>query len=144
MPLPPPPPPASSDAARRIARATGRRDTAPERALRSALHRRGLRFRVDRRPFAQTLRRADVVFAPARVAVFVDGCFWHSCPDHGSLPKANRAWWEHKLASIRARDADVADEFAEQGWHVVRVWEHEDPEAAADRIAALVQQRRGA
>jgi len=92
--------------------------------------------------FPQTLRRPDVVFGPARVAVFVDGCSWHSCQEHLHPPKANRAWWEQKPASIRARDADVAVEFAERGWCVVRAWEHEDPDAAADRVAALVRARR--
>ncbi len=136
--LPPPPPPPASPAPTRIPAATRRRGSAPELAVRIALCRLGLSFAVDRRPFPQTRRRADAVFAAARVAVFVDGCFWHACPEHGRLPRANRGWWELKFASIRARDADVAREFAAHGWTVVRVWEHEDPCAAAARIAALV------
>src|SRR5215831_11579615 len=84
-----------------------RRDTAPERALRSALHRLGLRFRVHVRPHPGLRREADVVFGPSRVVVFVDGCFWHGCPEHASWPKANADWWREKIASNRARDAET-------------------------------------
>ena len=85
---------------------------------------------------------ADVVFPRERVAVFVDGCFWHSCPDHGVLPKSNREWWEHKLLATVDRDRDADRRLAEGGWTVVRVWEHEPVAAAVDRIEAVVHGRR--
>jgi DNA mismatch endonuclease (patch repair protein) len=113
---------------------TRQRDTPAEIALRRDLHSRGLRFRVDDAPIAGVRRRADVVFSRARLAVFVDGCFWHSCPKHASQPKANAAWWAAKLAANVARDRDTDDRLRRAGWQVVRVWEHEDPQAAADVV----------
>lgn len=135
-------PPASSPEASRRMRVTGPRDTAPEKAVRSALHRLGLRFRVDRQVLRDVRRRADIVFGPARVAVFIDGCFWHSCPEHGTMPKANGDWWKDKLARNRERDADTDQRLAEEGWRVIRVWEHEDAEDAANGIAQEVRERR--
>jgi DNA mismatch endonuclease, patch repair protein len=119
----------------------GRRDTLPELALRSELHRRGLRFRVDRAPLPGLRSRADIVFGPARVAVYVDGCFWHSCPEHATQPKANAEWWEQKLKRNRERDAQTNRALRENGWEVVRIWEHEDPVAAADRVELVVRER---
>ena len=119
-----------------------RRDTAPEVALRRRLHALGLRFRVDLAPLPGVRRRADVVFGPARVAVFVDGCFWHSCPDHATKPKSNAAWWRDKLTSNVRRDRDTDERLADNGWLPFRVWEHDDPERAARRILALVVARR--
>ena len=119
----------------------GRRDTLPERAIRSELHRRGFRFRVDRAPLPGLRSRADIVFGPARVAVYVDGCFWHSCPEHATEPKANAEWWEQKLRRNRERDAATNRALRENGWEVVRIWEHEDPVAAADRVEALLKKR---
>lgn len=108
-----------------------RRSTGPELALRRELHRRGLRYRVDH---AGLPGRPDIVFTRARLAVFVDGCFWHRCPEHGTLPRNNGAWWlaklERNVARDRAKDAALRD----LGWSVVHVWEHESPVAAADRI----------
>lgn len=121
----------------------GRRDTAPELALRSELHRRGLRFRVDRAPVLGVRSRADIVFGPARVAVYVDGCFWHSCPEHATKPKANAEFWERKLQRNRERDGETNQLLEERGWAVVRVWEHEDPVEAADRVEELVRERLG-
>jgi DNA mismatch endonuclease (patch repair protein) len=120
----------------------GRRDTLPELALRSELHRRGLRFRVDRAPLPGLRSRADIVFGPARVAVYVDGCFWHSCPEHATRPKSNAEWWEKKLRRNQERDAETDRALREQGWEVVRVWEHENPVEAADRIEAVLRTRR--
>lgn len=120
---------------------TPTRDTPAELALRSALHRRGLRFRVDRAPFVGTRRRADLVFVSARVAVFVDGCFWHWCPDHKAAPKTNTAWWTAKFERTRARDADTDRQLAEAGWVSIRVWEHEEVEAAAARVEHVVRER---
>jgi len=115
------------------------RDTGPELRLRSALHRRGLRFRVNRRVTDSLRGSVDIVFRTARVAVFVDGCFWHKCPSHGTVPKANQDWWTEKLAGNVARDRRTDAALAAEGWTVVRVWEHEDPEAAADRVAAVLK-----
>jgi DNA mismatch endonuclease, patch repair protein len=112
----------------------GRRDTTPELAIRSELHRRGLRFRVDRAPVPGLRSRADIIFGPARVAVYVDGCFWHSCPQHATRPKANAEWWEQKLTRNQERDRETDRALRENGWEVVRIWEHEDPTEAADRV----------
>lgn len=122
----------------------GRRDTLPELAIRSELHRRGLRFRVDRAPLPGLRSRADIVFGPARVAVNVDGCFWHSCPEHGTMPKANAEWWEQKLRRNRERDAETDRALREAGWEVVRIWEHEDPVEAADRVIGVLNSHKGA
>jgi DNA mismatch endonuclease, patch repair protein len=117
-----------------------RRDTAPELALRSLLHRQGLRFRVDD-PLPGLRRRADLVFARARVAVFVDGCFWHGCPDHASWPRANARWWKQKIDMNRVRDGDTDHRLRQAGWIPVRVWEHEDPTDAAALVEAIVRRR---
>jgi DNA mismatch endonuclease, patch repair protein len=119
-----------------------RRDTQPELLLRRELHRRGLRFRVSRRPLAGLRSEADIVFGPARVVVYVDGCFWHSCPQHATLPAANADWWKTKLDRNRARDRATDAALLDAGWAVVRVWEHEHPAAAADRVEAVVAVRR--
>jgi DNA mismatch endonuclease (patch repair protein) len=118
-----------------------RRDTAPELALRRDLWRRDLRYRVDVAPIRGLRRRADMVFSRARVAVYVDGCYWHSCPDHATVPKANREWWVAKLEANVARDRDTDARLLAAGWEVVRVWEHESMEDAADRIEAVVRSR---
>ncbi len=118
------------------------RDTGVEVALRKALHARGLRYRVHRRPLAGMRREADVVFGPARVAVFVDGCFWHGCPEHATWPKRNAGFWRAKIEANAARDRDTDDRLNAAGWAVVRVWEHEDPGAAAARVHAAVSGRR--
>lgn len=120
-----------------------RRDTGVERSLRSALHRQGLRFRVHVRPIPALRREVDVVFSRARVAVFVDGCFWHGCPEHASWPKRNAEWWREKIERNRSRDADTDERLKEGGWMSLRVWEHEDPEEAATRIARIVRERLG-
>lgn len=131
----------SADVQRRMVRQQ-RRDTKPELALRRALHAMGLRYRVEQHVLAGSRRRADIVFGPARVAVFVDGCFWHSCPEHATSPKANAEWWSAKLQRNRERDADTDEQLRQLGWLPVRVWEHEDPVAAAERVRDLVLQRR--
>ena len=121
---------------------TRSRGTAPELALRSALHRRGLRFRVQTPLDFDRRRRADIVFPRERVAIFVDGCFWHSCPDHATFPKANAAFWEQKLATNRARDEDTNRRLRAAGWHVVRFWEHEDPLEAAVEVDRTLKRLR--
>lgn len=120
----------------------GTRDTAPEVALRRELHARGLRFRVDRAPVAAVRSRADLVFGPARVAVYVDGCFWHGCPIHGTTPRANAEFWAQKLARNQERDRQTDELLARHGWQSIRVWEHEDAVEAADRVVAAVFGRR--
>ena len=135
-------PPAASEAVRRRMQSVRRRDTVPELLLRKELHRRGLRYRVDTRPLPDLRRKADIVFRSAHVAVFVDGCFWHFCPIHRSVPKANHAWWRAKLERTRLRDAETDSRLVAAEWAVVRVWEHEDPESVADRVEALVEARR--
>jgi DNA mismatch endonuclease (patch repair protein) len=132
--------PSSADVSRRMQRQASR-DTGPEVAVRSALHRLGLRYRVHARPISGIRRDADVVFRRVRVAVFVDGCFWHGCPDHASWPKANSSWWRDKIEKNRARDRDTDARLAEAGWLAIRVWEHEPSEEAAERIAAAVRGR---
>lgn len=115
-----------------------RRDTSPELSLRRRLHGMGLRYRVHVRPQPDLRRVADVVFPRALVAVFVDGCFWHGCPAHGVRPRANGAWWAAKLDRNRTRDLDTTARLQAGGWTVIRVWEHDDPDEAAARIAAAV------
>ncbi|HZO06217.1 MAG TPA: very short patch repair endonuclease [Solirubrobacterales bacterium] len=115
-----------------------KRDTRPELALRSALHRLGLRYRVDTRPLRELRCKADVVFRRQRVAVFVDGCFWHSCPEHGTSPKTNSSYWSAKIARNVERDRRNDAELNAAGWTVIRVWEHEDPAARAREIAAML------
>jgi DNA mismatch endonuclease, patch repair protein len=119
-----------------------RRDTRPELELRRVLHARGLRYRVDVAPEPTLRGRADIVFRQARVAVYVDGCFWHSCPDHGVLPKGNREWWRAKLEATVRRDRTTERTLRDLGWMVVRVWEHEDPDEAADRVEAALRDAR--
>lgn len=119
-------------------------DTSCEVALRSALHRRGLRYSLRRR----LPGKPDIVFTSARVAVFVDGCFWHGCPEHCRRPSSNRAYWNAKIERNVARDRRVDSELKAMGWRVVRVWEHavrESPARAASRIEQVVRPRpRGA
>lgn len=139
---PAPTPEASSPDARNRMQRTGQRDTAPEMQLRSALHLLGLRYGVQVAPLPGLRRRADIVFPRQRVAVFVDGCFWHSCPEHGTTPKANRAWWEAKLLGNVKRDEDTNRRLRAAGWEPVRIWEHEDVADAASQIQSLVTARQ--
>ncbi|MDP1795475.1 MAG: DNA mismatch endonuclease Vsr [Acidimicrobiales bacterium] len=131
-------PTASSETIRKRMASTKQRDTKPELALRAALHRMGLRYAVDR-PVNGSRQRADIVFTKQRIAVYVDGCFWHACPEHGTLPKQNRDWWKAKFAANRERDATTTAALIDEGWRVIRFWEHDDVAAAAHRVAALVR-----
>lgn len=115
------------------------RDTKPELLVRSILHRRGLRYRVATRPLPGVRRTADLVFTRARVAVFVDGCWWHRCPEHYRRPSSNRGYWDAKVERNVARDREVDALLAEAGWTVVRAWEHENPAEVADRVEAAVR-----
>lgn len=114
-----------------------RRDSTPEVALRRALHQMGLRFTVQ----GSLPGRPDIVFSRAKIAVFVDGCFWHRCPAHGVLPKNNGEWWLAKLDRNVERDAEKDTLLRALGWTPVHVWEHEEPGAAADRIAGMWRER---
>lgn len=120
-----------------------RRDTVPEVELRRRLHAAGLRFRVDAPLPGLARRRADVLFTRARIAVFVDGCFWHGCPVHGTLPVANGAWWADKLAGNVARDRATDAHLEALGWSVVRFWEHDDPDIAAAVVRRAWSERVG-
>lgn len=124
----------SSDAVRRRFENQGRRDTRPELALRRRLHSRGYRYRVDHPPLQGLRRRADLVFTRKKVAVFVDGCFWHRCPEHYVPPKANAGWWEAKIATNVDRDQDTDARLTAAGWVVLRCWEHESVSSAARRV----------
>lgn len=131
----------TSAAASAVMRANRKTDTGPELALRAAMHRIGLRYRLRRRIDAGRVRVVpDVVFSGARLALFVDGCWWHRCPDHGSTPRSNTAYWRPKLDRNVERDRLVNAALAEAGWTVVRVWEHE---VAADAgvVAAGIASR---
>lgn len=120
-------------------RQQARSGTKPEMLLRRELFSRGLRYRVDRAPLGGMRRRADIVFGSAKVAVYVDGCFWHSCPLHATVPKNNRQWWIDKLDANVRRDRDTDQRLVEAGWRVIRVWEHEDVHAAANRVVEAVR-----
>ncbi|WP_445189933.1 very short patch repair endonuclease [Pseudonocardia sp. Cha107L01] len=132
---------ASTAGVRRRMQAQRTRDTRPELELRRFLHALGMRYRVDRAPLPGMRRRADLVFGPARVAVYVDGCFWHGCAHHGNRPARNSEYWEAKLDGNRRRDADTDAKLTAAGWLSLRVWEHEPVEDAAARIAASVRRR---
>jgi DNA mismatch endonuclease, patch repair protein len=123
-------------------RLTGRRDTAPELAVRSALHQLRLRFRVDVAPLPGSRRRCDIVFPGARLAVFIDGCFWHACPEHASWPRANAAWWKAKIERNVQRDRDTDKQLQEAGWTVMRIWAHANAETAATYVAFQLRRLR--
>lgn len=130
-----------SPAMRERMQKTKRRDTGPEIALRSALHRAGLRFRIDRAPPGQRAR-ADILFSKVRVAIFVNGCFWHGCPIHGTWPKNNADWWRAKIEGNRERDRRTDASLTQAGWSVLRVWEHDEPSVVASLVVQLVRTRR--
>ena len=119
------------------------RDTKPELAVRRLLHARGLRYRVALAPEKSLRRRADIVFTKQRVAIFIDGCFWHGCPEHGRAAfNRNPDYWPDKIAGNKARDLDTNDKLADAGWRVLRFWEHEDPSSVAEVIARAVRSGR--
>ena len=132
---------ASSAAVRATMQGNRRRDTSPELALRRALHAMGLRYRVDAKPLPSLNRRADLVFRRAKVAVFLDGCYWHGCAEHGTVAKTNVEYWSPKIAGNRTRDADTNRRLVEAGWLPLRIWEHEDVEKASQRVLELVSGR---
>lgn len=134
-------PSASSPSVRKRMQATRRRDTTCELDLRRELTALGLRYRIER-AVPGSRRRMDVVFPSLRIGVFVDGCFWHSCPVHGTWPKANAEWWRAKILGNVTRDRDTDARLKALGWTVIRVWEHEEPSKAASKILRAVSRRR--
>ena len=132
----------SSPAATATMKANRRSGTRPEEELRSALHRKGLRFRKDLYLKIGNVRtKADVVFPRQRIAVYLDGCFWHRCPEHGQLPQANRSYWKPKLERNAQRDEEVSQALRKDGWIVIRIWEHEELDPAVQRINRAVRER---
>ncbi len=131
---PGPHPGASSvDIARRMSRLQ-RRDNGPEMAVRRLLFARGARYRVCFRIPGQRRRTIDIAFIGPRLAVYIDGCFWHACPEHLHMPKANAAWWVAKIDMNKARDASTNAQLESLGWTVLRFWEHEDPQFVVSTI----------
>ncbi|MEU6339932.1 very short patch repair endonuclease [Streptomyces sp. NPDC046977] len=138
------PPTASSPAvAARMSRQTSR-DTAQELAVRRILHGSGLRYRVHVPVPGMPRRTVDIVFGKLKIAVFLDGCFWHGCPQHATSPRSNAEWWRAKLDRNMARDLETTAHLDTAGWTVLRFWEHESPEEVAHRVADAVAARRAA
>ncbi|WSQ55445.1 very short patch repair endonuclease [Streptomyces sp. NBC_01218] len=135
---------ASSAARRRNMQAIRSRDTKPERRIRQLVHASGLRYRVAAKPLPGLRRTADLVFRPAKVAVFVDGCYWHGCPEHYVSPKTNPGYWSDKVAGNMARDRDTDQQLEAAGWIVLRYWEHQDSDSCAEEIVGVVRERRRA
>ncbi|GAA2139348.1 very short patch repair endonuclease [Kitasatospora kazusensis] len=133
---------ASSAANRKNMQAIRSRDTQPELVIRRLVHALGLRYRVAARPLPGLRRTADMVFRPAKVAVFIDGCYWHGCPEHYVPPKTNQGYWSEKVARNMSRDSDTNSQLADAGWTVLRFWEHEDPAACAAVITEAVDRLR--
>lgn len=125
---------ASSPAVRRNMQANRGRDTTPELAVRSLLHARGFRYRVNVPLAFDRRRRADITFSRVRLAVFIDGCYWHGCPYHFQLPKTNATFWQTKIAGNQSRDAETDAALRASGWSVLRFWEHEPPEQVVDAV----------
>lgn len=138
------PPIASSPAvAARMSRQASR-DTAQELAVRRLLHAGGLRYRVHVPVPGMSRRTVDILFSRVKIAVFLDGCFWHGCPQHATHPQANKEWWRAKLERNVARDRETTDHLVAAGWTVLRFWEHEAPEAIAQRVHAEVRAKGSA
>ena len=115
-------------------RSNRRRDTAPELAVRRLLHAQGLRYRVDYAPWSNKRRRADIIFTRQRLAIFIDGCFWHGCPEHGTVPATHSDYWRPKLAKNAERDRETDAMAKTEGWRVLRIWEHVPPDNAVEMI----------
>ncbi|WP_326697689.1 very short patch repair endonuclease [Streptomyces sp. NBC_01754] len=135
--------PSSPSVSARMSR-QARRDTAPEVAVRKLLHASGYRYRLNERVPHMSRRTIDIAFTRAKVAVFLDGCFWHGCPDHATQPKSNAEWWRQKLDKNMARDAETTAHLAAEGWTVLRFWEHQSPSQVAEVVAEAVDRERSA
>ena len=134
---------ASSEATRKKMLGNKSRDTSPELRVRSLVHRRGLRYRVAQRPIPTLRRTADMAFRRAKIAVFIDGCFWHGCPEHYRPPSTNPDYWRDKIEGNRLRDQETDELLAQAGWEVLRFWEHEDEDEVADAVCAAVDANLG-
>lgn len=134
--------PASSPEARQRMKRVRQKNTSAESALRRELHARGLRYRLHVAVLTRPRRVADVALSSLRVAVFVDGCFWHGCPRHATWTKANADFWRSKIVANKARDFDTDRRLQKDGWAVVRAWAHEAPSAVATRVVSVVRSRR--
>jgi len=134
---------ASTPGTAKSMRSNRSRDTSLELRVRRELHRRGFRYRVDIAPLRGLRSRADIVFTRRRIAVYLDGCFWHGCPTHGVIPIAHSAYWQPKLARNKERDAQATLALQEAGWIVLRFWEHEDTASVAEAISSEVGDRCG-
>jgi len=128
------PPIASSQRVANVMRGNRSRDTAPELAVRRLLHARGLRFRVNLRPVVSLRRTADIVFTRHRIAVFIDGCYWHGCPDHYVASRTHKDYWHNKIEANITRDEQTTAELRSAGWTVLRYWSHVPPNEVVDSI----------
>lgn len=137
----PRPTPSSPAVSSRMSRQASR-DTGPELAIRRLLHATGHRYRLHRKVPGMARRTIDIAFPGPKVAVFVDGCFWHGCPEHATQPRANKDWWRQKLDKNISRDRETNERLDAEGWTVLRFWEHEPPDVVAVRIAQVVAARR--
>lgn len=135
--------PSSPGVAARMSR-QARRDTAPEVAVRKLLHAAGYRYRINERVPGMSRRTIDIAFTRAKVAVMIDGCFWHGCPEHTTQPKSNAEWWRQKLDRNMARDAETTAHLTAEGWVVLRFWEHQVPGQVADTVAEVVDREKSA
>ena len=116
-----------------------RRDTSPEMGLRRALWRMGLRYRVQYKIPGLPRRKIDIAFPGKKVAVQVDGCFWHGCPEHGTMPGRNSEWWQWKIAKNQARDRDTDEKLEALGWMVIHIWEHDDVNTSVKIVTKALQ-----
>ncbi|WP_329616071.1 very short patch repair endonuclease [Streptomyces brevispora] len=135
--------PSSPGVSARMSRQASR-NTAPEVAVRKLLHASGYRYRLNERVPHMSRRTIDIAFTRAKVAVFLDGCFWHGCPEHATQPKSNAEWWRQKLDRNMARDAETTAHLVTEGWTVLRFWEHQPPVQVADQVAEVVDRERPA
>ncbi|HEY9326882.1 MAG TPA: very short patch repair endonuclease [Streptomyces sp.] len=135
--------PSSPGVSARMSRQASR-DTAPEVAVRKLLHASGYRYRLNERVPHMSRRTIDIAFTRVKVAVFLDGCFWHGCPEHATQPKSNAEWWRQKLDRNMARDAETTAHLVTEGWTVLRFWEHQPSVQVAERVAEVVDRKRSA
>ena len=135
-------PKSRSIAVRNVMRANRGADTGPEMRLRSLVHKAGLRYAIDVRPEPDINRRADLVFRGAKVAVFVNGCFWHGCPKHYSAPKSNKRYWSEKVRRNRERDVETMVLLKRRGWRVLVFWEHQPARLCSERVVSIVSERK--
>lgn len=133
---------ASSQATRHVMKGNRGRDTKPELAVRRAAHALGLRYRTSARPLQNVRRTADMVFVREKVAVYIDGCFWHGCPHHYVASKTNASFWDAKIHTTRQRDTETDQLLRQAGWTPIRIWEHDDPQTAAETIRRVIEERR--